>query len=322
MSENKFFKFMKSFREGTLILIIVVLSIVMGIISESFFTTGNIRATVLSFAIDGFVVMGMTLVLISGGLDLSVGSIIALVGTLVGQMYLVAGVNIWVAVILGLILSLIFGAINGFFITKIGLNPLITTLGSMAIFRGGAYVVTKGIPLSLYKVPDSFKFLGRGDILGVPFVIIIFFIMVIILDYLFRKSTFLRKVFYVGSNPQAAKFSGIGVNKVKMSVYLASGLLAGIAGIFSISRFATATPTLSMDANMTAIAACVIGGCSITGGEGSIFGAVLGIALLAIINSSLILLDVPVYYQQLISGAILLFAVSLDYMSHKKKNKK
>lgn len=321
MPENSFIKFIKSFREGTLILIIIILSVLMSFLSSSFLTTGNIRATVLSFAIDGFVVMGMTLVLISGGIDLSVGSIIALVGTIVGQLYLNMGMGIWSAVIIGLLFAVLFGAINGFFVTKVGLNPLITTLATMAIYRGGAYVVTKGIPLSLYKVPDSFKFLGRGNLLGIPFVIIIFFLVVFICDFLFRRSTYLRKVFYVGSNPQAAKFSGINVDRVKMSVYVCSGLLAGIAGIFSVSRFATATPTLSVDANMIAISACVIGGCSITGGEGSIFGAVLGIALLAIINSSLILLDVPVYYQQLISGAILLFAVSLDYLSHRNENK-
>lgn len=321
MPENKIITYIKSFREGTLILIIVALSILMSLLTSSFLTTGNIRATVLSFAIDGFVVMGMTLVLISGGLDLSVGSIIALVGTVVGQLYLGMGLNIWLAVALGLLFAAFLGGINGFFITKVGLNPLITTLATMAIYRGAAYVVTKGIPLSLYKVPDSFKFLGRGNVLGIPFVIVIFFAMVFFLDFMFRRSTYLRKVFYVGSNPQAAMFSGISVDKVKLSVYVCSGLLAGIAGVFSISRFATATPTLSVDANMVAISACVIGGCSITGGEGSIFGAVLGIALLAIINSSLILLDVPVYYQQLISGAILLFAVSLDYLSHRKEVK-
>ena len=321
MPENKIITYIKSFREGTLILIIVALSILMSLLTSSFLTTGNIRATVLSFAIDGFVVMGMTLVLISGGLDLSVGSIIALVGTVVGQLYLGMGLNIWLAVALGLLFAAFLGGINGFFITKVGLNPLITTLATMAIYRGAAYVVTKGIPLSLYKVPDSFKFLGRGNVFGIPFVIVIFFAMVFFLDFMFRRSTYLRKVFYVGSNPQAAMFSGISVDKVKLSVYVCSGLLAGIAGVFSISRFATATPTLSVDANMVAISACVIGGCSITGGEGSIFGAVLGIALLAIINSSLILLDVPVYYQQLISGAILLFAVSLDYLSHRKEVK-
>ncbi len=319
MPENKFLNYIKSFREGTLILIIVALSIVMSILSSSFLTTGNIRATILSFATDGFVVMGMTLVLISGGIDLSVGSVIALVGTIVGQLYLGMGLEIWAAAGIGLLIAVILGGINGFFVTKVGLDPLITTLATMAIYRGGSYVVTKGIPLSLYKVPDSFKFLGRGDILNIPFVIIVFFTMVVVLDFLFRRSTYLRKVFYIGSNPQAAKFSGINVDKVKITVYLSSGLLAGIAGIFSISRFATATPTLSVDANMTAISACVIGGCSMSGGEGTIFGAVLGIALLAIINSSLILLDVPVYYQQLISGTILLFAVSLDYLSNRNK---
>ena len=320
MLDNKVVKFINSFREGTLILIIVALSIFMTFMASSFLTTGNIRATVLSFAIDGFVVIGMTLVLVSGGIDLSVGSIIALVGTIVGQLYLSMEIDIWIASGIGLIIAVLLGGINGVFVTKVGLDPLITTLATMAIYRGGSYVVTKGIPLSLYKVPDTFKFLGRGDILNIPFVIIVFFTLAVVFDFLFRRSTYLRKVFYVGSNPQAAKFSGINVNKVKVTVYLASGLLAGIAGLFSISRFATATPTLSTDANMIAISACVIGGCSMTGGEGTIFGAVLGIALLAIINSSLILLDVPVYYQMLISGSILLLAVSLDFLSNRNKS--
>jgi ribose transport system permease protein len=189
----------------------------------------------------------------------------------------------------------------------------------LGIARGGAFVVTKGIPLSLYDMPDSFKAIGKGGIGGVPYVIIIFIVFVAVADFLMRRSTFLRRAFYTGSNEQAAIFSGVNVNRVKMGVFITSSFLAGLAGILSVARFSTATPYFASGFELQAIAACVIGGASLAGGEGTVLGSTLGIALLAIITSSLILLDVSVYWQELVSGVILLAAVSMDYLSHKRK---
>lgn len=309
-------------RETGLVVGIIAISILMSFLSPAYLSTGNIRATVLSFAINGIVVIGMTIVLISGGIDLSVGSVMAITGAVAGALFQ-AGCNIWLAVCIALVAGAFIGFLNGLFITRIGLTPFITTLAMMGIARGLTFVITQGIPLSLYSMPREFKFLGGGNIelagFKIPVVIIIFLVFVIVSDFLLRYSAFFRKVFFIGSNRKAAIYSGINVRRMTLLIYVISGLLASIGGLLSIARFSTATPYFGAGMEMQAIAAAVIGGASLSGGEGSIWGSILGIALLAIISSSLILLDVSVYWQELISGTILLLAVSIDYIAHKKK---
>ncbi len=309
-----------SFREGTTILVIIGLSIMMGILSPYFLTSANFRTMFMSFAINGMVVIAMTLALISGGIDLGVGSVMALVGVVVGTLFLNFHMNIWLASLVGLLLGLVIGTINGLFITKIGLSPFITTLGMMQVARGIANVVSQGMPLPLQSMPVEFKFIGRGIIgsTGIPFVIVLFLVVAVAFDFLSRRSTIIRKIYYVGSNEKAARFSGIDVNKVRMGVYMLVGVLAAFAGILSIARFNSATNTLAETVNMDAISAAVIGGASLNGGEGTIFGAVLGIALLALIQTSLNLLDVGPYWQSLVTGLVLLLAVSIDFLSHRK----
>jgi ribose transport system permease protein len=303
------------FREGTLILTIIGICILMSFLSPYFFTAENLRTTILSFAINGIVVIGMTIVMVNGGIDLSVGSVMALIGAVAGRLYQ-TGVSIWIAAPVALVIGALLGVFNGFFITRIGLSPFITTLAMLSIARGAAFVVTQGMPLSLYSMPDAFKQIGKGGVFGVPVVIIIFIILVIIADFLMRRSTILRRVVYTGSSEKAAIFSGINVRSVKMGVYILSSFLAGLGGILSIARFATATPYFASGLELQAISACVIGGASLAGGDGSIIGSVFGIALLAIITTSMILLNVSVYWQDLVSGLILLTAVSIDYFTH------
>jgi ribose transport system permease protein len=303
------------FREGTLILVIIGICIVMSFLSPYFLQWDNLRTTILSFAINGIVVIGMTIVMVNGGIDLSVGSVMALIGAVAGRLYQ-SGVDIWIAAPIALILGALLGLFNGFFITRVGLSPFITTLAMLSIARGAAFVVTKGIPLSLYSMPNAFKSIGKGDVAGVPIVIIIFILFVIVADFMMRRSTILRRVVYTGSSEKAAVFSGINVRGVKLGVYVLSSALAGLGGILSIARFATATPYFASGLELQAISACVIGGASLAGGDGSIIGSVFGIALLAIITTSMILLNVSVYWQDLVSGIILLTAVSIDYFTH------
>lgn len=308
------------FRETTLILGIIIIGAVMSFLSPYFLTYENVITTVLSFSINGIVVIGMTIVLIGGGIDLSVGAVMAFSGAIVGRLFQ-KGINIWLALIIALGVTIIIGLFNGFFITRVKLSPLITTLATMGIARGGALVVTKGMPLSLYRAPASFRSIGVGAIGRVPYLIIFLVIFGALLDYLVRKTTIMRKVFYVGSNEQAALFSGLNVKRIKTGTYVVSSFLAGIGGMLSISRFASASPTLSTGFEMDAIAACVIGGASLEGGEGTVLGSILGIGLLAIITSSMVLLDVSVYWRQLVSSMILLFAVSLDILAKSKNHK-
>jgi ribose transport system permease protein len=191
----------------------------------------------------------------------------------------------------------------------------------MSIARGVAYVFTKGSPISLGSITKSFDAVGQGDLFGIPNPVLILLVLVIVVDYLMRNSTWFRQIYYVGSNEKAAHLSGINVNRVKMFVYILSALLSGIAGIITLSRFGVAAPTAGTGAELRAIAGAVIGGASLTGGEGTIWGAILGIILVALVNNALVLMNVSVYWQSLVTGVVLLGAVVIDIFAHRRKNK-
>jgi ribose transport system permease protein len=313
---------LQNFREGTLILVILVICGVMSFASPYFLTWPNIRAILLSFSTEGIVAVGMTIMLVAGGIDLSVGSVMCLAAVIAGKLFL-SGMNPWLASVLSVAVCSGIGALIGLFVTQIGLTHFITTLAFAVIARGASLVITQGTPLSLYTLPPSFKFIGQGNILGgrLPFVIVIFFVIVVISDYFLRNSTLLRKVFYTGSNEKAAIYSGINVKRVKIVVAMLCSGLAALSGIIFMSKFGASTPTLGVNLEMTAISAAVIGGASLTGGEGTVLGAILGIGLVSTITSSMILLDVSVYWQELIRGVILLIAVSLDHLRRRTRKK-
>ncbi len=309
------------FREGTTILIILILGAVMAFLSPVFLTGENFSTMFKIFVINGWVVIAMTLVLISGGIDLSVAAVMAFVGVVAGQLFLVYNWNIWIASLAGIGVGVFVGFVNGFFITRVGLSPFIVTLAMSQIARGTAYVFSEAMPLPLNNVPASFKFIGRGMLgqTGVQFVIVLFIVVVILFDFLARRSTVLRKVYYIGSNEKSARFSGINVNRVRMGVYVLSGLLAAIAGILAIARFSSAPPYGYQGVELDAISAAVIGGTSMNGGEGTVLGAVLGIVLLALIQTAINLLGVSPYWSNFVTGAILLVAVSIDFLTHRKR---
>jgi ribose transport system permease protein len=309
------------FREGTTILIIIILGAVMAFLSPVFLTGENFSTMFKIFVINGWVVIAMTLVLISGGIDLSVAAVMAFVGVVAGQLFLVYHWNIWIASLAGIGVGVFVGFVNGFFITRVGLSPFIVTLAMSQIARGTAYVFSEAMPLPLNNVPASFKFIGRGLLghTGVQFVIVLFIVVAVLFDFLARRSTILRKVYYIGSNEKSARFSGINVNRVRMGVYVLSGLLAAIAGILAIARFSSAPPYGYQGVELDAISAAVIGGTSMNGGEGTVLGAVLGIVLLALIQTAINLLGVSPYWSNFVTGAILLVAVSIDFLTHRKR---
>ena len=308
-----------SMREAGLIVIILALCIAMSFASPYFLTWGNFRAMLMSFSIEGIVVVGMTILLIVGGIDLSVGSVVCFSMVVSGALFL-AGLDPWTASLIGIGVSALIGAAMGFFVTVVGLNHFITSLAAMVIVRGLCLVITKGTPLSLFTLPPAFKAIGQGSFHGLPYVIIIFVVVVAIFDFLLRRATAFRKVFYTGSNEKAAQFSGIKTKQVKFWVTVLCSTLAGLAGVIYMARFGAATPTFGAGMELNIIAAAVIGGASLNGGSGTIFGAILGMALLSVVTSSLILLDVSVYWQDMIKGCILLAAVSIDHFLHRKKS--
>ncbi len=306
-------------REATLILIIAAIFIAMSFASPYFLTWANMKAMMLSFATEGIVVVGMTVLIIVGGIDLSVGAVMCLAMVIAGKLFLM-GINPWLASLISIGSCSFMGYLTGLTVTRIGLHTFIATLALMGISRGLSMIITQGTPLSLFTLPPEFKFIGQGSVYGVPFVIIVFFVVIIISDYLLRNASAFRKVFYTGSNEKAAEYSGINTNRVKLGAIILCSTLAGFAGIIYMSKFGAATPNFGVGLELNIIAAAVIGGASLKGGEGSVLGAILGIALLSIVSSSMILLNVSVYWQDLIKGLILLSAVSIDQILHNKRS--
>ena len=258
------FKAIQGFREGTLILIILAVCIIMSFVSPYFFTWPNLKAILLSFSTEGIVVVGMTLILVVGGFDLSVGSVMCLAMVIGGKLFLL-GINPWLASLIGIAICSLIGFTMGIFVTKVGLNFFITTLAFMGIARGLCFVITQGTPLSLFALPKSFKFIGQGTLYSIPFTIFIFAVIVVVSDYLMRKSTLARKLFYTGSNEKAAIFSGIKTHRVKIVTCILCSTLAGLAGIIYMSRFGASIPGFGIGLELNAISAVVIGGASLTG---------------------------------------------------------
>jgi inositol transport system permease protein len=217
---------------------------------------------------------------------------------------------------MGLAVGLLFGAFNGFIITRANVPSFIVTLGTMTMGRGLALILSRGRPVS--NLSDSFNFIGGGSLLGIPVPILLLGIIFLVCLLLLNKTTTGRYIYAIGGNEQAARASGIGVNKVKMFVYTISGGLSALAGIVLASRITTGQPNIGAGFELTAIAAAVIGGTSTSGGIGTMSGTLIGALLIGVISNSLDLLNVSSYYQQVIMGAIIIGAVSLDKLSRSK----
>ena len=304
-------------REIVLLFVIVVLIIVFSSTSEHFLTWGNWEAISFGMLSDCIIAVGMAVVIVGGGFDLSVGAVLALCGIVTAKL-LNADMPIWFSILIGgVFLGGALGSVNGFLITKAKINPFVVTLGTMSIARGTGLAITQGRPLA--GLPESFDYLGQGTVFGFPFAIILMIIIVIAGDYLMRQTRGLRQIYYVGGNEEAARYSGIDVDRVRAASYILIGVLAGVAGVLTTSRMSSIMATAGLGTELRAIAAVVIGGGSLAGGKGSIFGAFLGTLLLGIITDVLILYHVSVYYQQVISGAILVAVVAIDTLSRKRK---
>jgi ribose transport system permease protein len=318
---SNIFKKIIAYRGTTVFLVIIVISAILTFVSPYFLTGSNLSTTALGLSSDGIMAIGMCLVLLTGGIDLSVGSVMAASMVITGTLYLNFGISVWITALIALVYAGICGMINGLFIGKVGLNAMITTLGMMNISRGVAYVISQGSPVSLPEPGEAFTFLGAGNVFGIPMFVIILAVIATIAALMLNNLGFMRKIFYTGSNQKAALLSGINTSRVKLGVHITCSLLAGLAGIISLARFKVATPNAGISSEMRVISACIIGGTTLIGGEGSILGAVLGIVMLNLINNALVLLSVSVYWQDLISGAILLLAVTIDFLSQQRKLK-
>ncbi len=304
-------------RELNLMIIILLFATYLVFFAPHFATWNNIKVVLGSFSTDGIMVIGMTIVLISGSIDLSIGSAMCFAMTICAKMIL-AGYNPWLALVLTIILTSIMGLIMGLLITQLKLTPFITTLCFMGIARGLVLVLSGGTPISvLAKLMDLpfFRGLGQGQIGGIiPTQVVIFLVLAVLADFIVRKSAIMRVVFYTGSNEKAAEYSGIQVARVRVFVHMVCTALAAFAGVIYLTKFNGVPMSAGVGAEMTAISSAVIGGCSMNGGKGTILGAILGLTLMALVTNAMNLFIVPAFWQELIRYCILLSAVILDHL--------
>lgn len=311
-------QYIKNLRQYGILIAFLAICLTLSSISSQFLTLSNWSIIFTQVSINALLAFGVTFVIITGGIDLSIGSVVAVSGVSAALLARQDSYPVIVPILGGLVVGLLFGALNGLLITKSKIAPFIVTLGVMTICRGLALIISKGRPIS--NLSESFNFIGGGDILGIPFPIIILFVVFIICSVVLKKTIFGRYVYAVGGNQQAAWASGINVNQVKMAVYALCGLLSGLAGILLTSRITTGQPNAGMSFELDAIAAAVIGGSSTSGGVGSIQGTLFGVILIGVLNNGLDLLNVSSYYQQVVMGVIIIGAVLLDSWNQKIKD--
>ncbi len=294
-----------------LLIFIGIIMIAMSFASEHFLTYNNLMNVFQQSAFVMIIAFGMTFVLTTGGIDLSVGSIIGLAGGTTAWM-ISQGMNIFPAVLSGLAVGGAIGVVNGLVITKWRISPFIATLAMMVIVRGILYVWTKAIPIRDY-MKSNFDFLGQGRILNIQFPVIVAAILFVILLFLYRRMRFGRHIMALGSSEESVRVSGIQVDKLLIKVYALSGVIAALAGILLASRLTTVNLEMGKNYELEAIAAAAIGGTSLAGGKGSLTGTALGVMILFLIKNSLNLLNVNPYWETIVTGLIILIAVSVHF---------
>lgn len=314
-NENK--ALAKSIREYSGILgALIALVLISTLLSEYFWSINNITNIILQSSIVAIVAFGMTYAILLAGIDLSVGSIVALTGMLL-VLGLTAGIPFWLMLPISLTVSVSCGFANGFITTFLGVHPFIVTMSLMGILRGVAMLTSDGKAISLYD-NNAFEFIFNGYLFGIPFPIILLIIMILFNHYLLSKTTFGRKVYLVGGNAEAAAYSGINVSRTTIYSYMLAGLMSGIGGVMLASRMFSAQPTAAMGMELDAIAACVLGGTSLTGGRGTIIGTVIGALIIAVLSNLMSLMNIDYFVSLIVKGIVILLAVGIDVYKNKK----
>ncbi len=290
--------------------VLIVLCIIMAFLAPHFLTFRNVINVARQVSINAILAAGMTFVILTGGIDLSVGSALAVSGVVSVWLTTKSGLPPALAVLAGIAIGAVCGMLNGVLISKFKLSPFIVTLGALTYLRGFAYVTTGAYPI----ISDSlgFGFLGQGSVGFLPWPVIIALLMFVLGYIVLKRTVFGRRIYAIGGNEQAARLSGINVDRTLIWVYTISGICAGIAGIIFSARLLSAQPTGGDGYELDAIAAVILGGTSFTGGVGSIVGTAIGALIIGVLNNGLVLMDVPFFYQLIIKGAVIIVAILLD----------
>jgi ribose transport system permease protein len=290
------------------------------ILTDKFFTPENGLNVLRQVAVNICISVGMTLIVLTAGIDLSVGSVLALCsavavglfkeGVQIPSLNLFIGFTVLGALIAAVVIGLLLGYFNGWVITRFHIPPFVATLAMLTIARGLTMLYTQGHPIS--NLGSAFAFLGTGWIVGIPVPVYIATAVVVVATFITKKTKLGRYIYAIGGNEQAAKLSGIPINQVKIKVYAIAGALAALGGIIVASRLDSAQPNAGLSYELDAIAAVVIGGTSLSGGKGTILGTVMGAIIIGVLNNGLVLLNVSPFWQQVVKGSVILIAVAID----------
>jgi ribose transport system permease protein len=320
---GSFFRRLLQTREFGVFLALVALLIVMRFLTPYFWKTDNVFNVLRGMSTIGIMAIGETMIIITGGIDLSVGSVLAASAMLTARLMYMGVVSPWVAVLIGIAFGTLLGAINGLIITRVKVTPFIATLGMLSIARGLAYLLASGLQGTVASnVPmrdEAVNFLGSGYVGPVPVPVIEMIVLVIIFSLFLRSTVLGRQIYAVGSNEQGARLSGVPVNLVKLFVYTVTGALAALAGIMTAGLLETSATNAGTGSELDVIAAVVIGGASLAGGEGTIIGSIIGAAIMAVLRNAFVLLQFPIYMQTISIGVVIILAVALDQIRRRSR---
>ncbi|MFC4596735.1 ABC transporter permease [Cohnella hongkongensis] len=299
-------------------IVLLLLVLFFSVASDAFLSVDNLLNILRQVSIVGIVAVGMTFVILTAGIDLSIGSIIGVSAVLAAKLMLF-GVHPALAFVLTLVAGIVIGLVNTYFIHEIQIPALIVTLATLTALRGIAYIITGGLPV--YGLPEGYSFIGQGYVMGIPVPVILMLSCFAVGYFVLEKTRFGRYVYGVGSNEEASRLSGVNVRKIKYIAYCLSGFLSALAGLVLLSRVNSGQPTAGTGYELDVIIGVVLGGVSMNGGEGRISGVITGILIMGVLTNGMILLNISEYYQLVVKGAVLLLAVSLDYVSKKRRVK-
>ncbi|WP_026713889.1 ABC transporter permease [Flavobacterium daejeonense] len=304
-----------------------LLCLFISLLSDKFMTSTNLWNVLRQISVNVCISVGMTLVVLMAGIDLSVGSVLGLSAAVCAGLLksglsfesldLFVGFTVLGAILAAMLIGMLLGLFNGWVITKFAIPPFVATLAMLTIARGLTMLYTEGIPIS--NLGPKFEFIGSGWILGIPVPVWISLIIVLIVVFLTNKTAFGRYIYAIGGNEKAAFLSGININKIKLAVYGIAGMMAAVGGVLVTSRLNSAQPNAGMSYELDSIAAVVIGGTSLSGGVGTVTGTVIGAIIIGVLNNGLVLLDVSPFWQQVVKGIVILLAVIIDKMNQKNK---
>lgn len=302
------------------LIVLIILCVFLSIIQPAFRTFGNVINILQQVTVYAVLALGVNVVIFTGGIDISVGSEVAFTGIVMGKLVVEGGMPSAVGVIAALAVGAACGAFNGFMISKFKLQPMIATLAMMSMARGAAYTIADGETITGYS--DGFRWIGNGTIPGtdIPVQIIFMIVLYVVFYYVMKYRKFGRYIYSIGGNEEATRLSGINVSKYKILAYTLSGLCAGIASVILVAKLNSAQSTAGLDYEMDAIASCVIGGTSLLGGFGSVWGTFVGAIIMLVIRNGLNLMNVSSNLQKLVIGVVILLAVLVDSIRHGKEN--